>query len=59
MKKVYLVIQQYSEDYHGTYESVMCVCVTEELARTKVSEFGEKAPSCDYEYHFDVWNVES
>ena len=59
MKNVYLVIQQYSEDYHGTYETVMGVYATEELARSQISVFEAASHSCDYEYHFESWNVES
>ena len=57
--KAYLVIELKSEDYHGTYDTVISVHSTSESAKAKVDQLYKDLTSADTEYHFEVYNIEN
>ena len=58
MEKVYVVMQSKSEDYHGSYETVLGVKGKEEDARAMVKELESNCYDYNICYYVDIWNVE-
>lgn len=58
MKKVYIIIKNKSEDYHGIYTEIVAVFSEKEAAINKVKELQEDENNCNVEYDYEIYNVE-
>ena len=58
MEKVYVVIENKSEDYHGTYKEIIAIFNEKEAAVSKIKELEEENYNCNIEYDYDIYNVE-
>lgn len=55
---VYVVIENKSEDYHGTYKEIIAIFNEKEAAVSKIKELEEENYNCNIEYDYDIYNVE-
>ena len=57
MNKVHILIEQKSEDYHGTYKEIIAVFKNKEDAIKRMEQLREENYNCNIEYDYDTWNV--
>ena len=59
MEKVYIIIESKSEDYHGTYDTIISVHTDYQLAMDKRDKLYEENCKPNIEYCVDTYKIES